>query len=224
MGASVHSDKILALGRKLVEELGLEESCDTLGRWMAHYIAELITKAEKATGAQKDIAERECAAVILALWQHRSELPDGRRPFEALEPVMRAIESLDPESDRPRYYGRARPPKDETAKTSEQDQWVAMADGLDYSAKILIGFCLAEAAGAALEKSKEWVKLASEIDADGVPEIVFRFVSADSDETEEQEDPNDEIRLLLKDRIKRLHGFVKMAELLANTLEDRLNA
>ena len=35
-----------ALGRRIVDELGLEKGVDTLARWMAHYIAELIEKVE----------------------------------------------------------------------------------------------------------------------------------------------------------------------------------
>ena len=35
-------DAILRLGRKLVAELGSERATDTLARWMAHDIAELI--------------------------------------------------------------------------------------------------------------------------------------------------------------------------------------
>jgi hypothetical protein len=215
------SDRVLALGQKLVEELGLEQSVDTLGRWMAHYIADLVTKAETATGDEKSVVERECSAAILALWKHRSELPDGRRPFQALEPVMRAIESLDPENDTPRYFRAARPPMDDAAETSEQARWLALVDGLDHSAKILIHYCLAEAAEAALDKSSEWVKLATAIDADGVPEIVIRVLSSTADMMKKP-DPDEAMRSLLKDRIQRLHGFMEMAESLATTLEERL--
>ncbi|WBK01229.1 AVAST type 3 anti-phage proein Avs3b [Methylocystis parvus] len=217
------ADSVLALGRKFVKELGLEESTDTLGRWMAHHVADLITKAEKVTGDEKSAAERECFAAILALWKHRSELPNGKRPFEELEPIMRAIESLDPENDMPRYYRAARPPKGEAAETSEQEKLLSLADGLDYSAKVLIGYCLAEAAGAALNKSKEWVKLATAIDGDGAPEIVIRFVSTAADVNKEP-DPNEGIRSLLNDKVKRLRGFLGIAESLANTLEERLEA
>lgn len=96
-----------------------------------------------------------------------------------------------------------------------------MADGLDYSAKLLISYCLAEAAESNVDKSKEWVKLASEIDDDGVPEFVVRFVSAASDVMKEQ-DPNEDLRVLLKDRIKRLERFMEIAEKLINKLEGRL--
>ncbi len=190
---------------------------------MAHHVADLVTKSEKATGDEKSAAERECFAAILALWKHRSELPNRKRPFEDLEPVMRAIESLDPENDTPRYYRAARLPKGEAAETSEQEKWLSLVDGLDYSAKILIGYCLAEAADAALDKSKEWVTLAAAIDGNGVPEIVVRFISRAAD-ANKAPDPNEEIRSLLKDRIKRLRGFLGTAESLANTLEERLLA
>lgn len=213
----------MALGQKLVEELGLEKSTDTLARWMAHHVADLITRVEKATGDEKNAAERECFATILDLWKHQSELPDGKRPFEELEPVFRAIESLDPENDTPRYYRSARPPKEEAADTSEQGRWLELADGFDYSAKVLIGYCLAEAANAALNKSKEWVKLAEAIDGDGVPEIVIRFVSTVADVNNEV-DPDEGVRSLLSDRIKRLREFLCVGESLAEALEERLQA
>src|SRR6266436_3211912 len=86
---SARSHDILTLGCKLVEELGLEPSVDTLGRWMAHHIADLMLEAKSATGKEKELAEKNCFEAILALWKHRAELPNGKRPFEDLEPVIR---------------------------------------------------------------------------------------------------------------------------------------
>lgn len=221
---SARPDAILALGRKLVDELGLEPSVDTLGRWMAHYTADLIAKAESATGEEKQLAEKKCFEAILALWKHRAELPNGKRPFEELEPVIRAIESLDPEDDTPRYFRSARAPKTDGEEKSEADSWLDMVSGLDYSAKILIGYCLTEAAHAAVDKSKEWVKLAEAAGAeDGVPEIAIRFVSSSADLGKEP-DPNADVRRLLQDLIKRLDGFTKSAEAVARDLRARLEA
>lgn len=216
------SDKIFALGRQLVGELGLDDSVDTLGRWMAHYIADLITKVEHASGSDKIAAQRECFEAILTLWKHRSGLPDGKRPFEDLEPIMRAIESLDPESFMPRYYRSARPPRGEAAETPDQEKWLHLVDGLDYAARVLIGYCLAEASEAALDKSKAWVQHAMAID-DGAPERVIRFVSA-AYKVNKAPDPNESARLLLQDRINRLRGFLSIADSVANTLKDRLEA
>lgn len=88
---------------------------------------------------------------------------------------------------------------------------------------MLIGYCLAEAADAALDKSKEWVKLAAAIDSDGVPEIVIRYISTVADVNKEI-DPHESVRSLLNDRIKRLRGFLGVAESLTNALEERLQA
>lgn len=212
MGVSTRSDAILALGRHLVEELGLENSVDTLGRWMAHYIADLITKAETATGEEKRSAEKNCFDAILALWHHRAQLPNGKRPFEELEPVIRAIESLDPEDDTPRYFRSARTPAGDNREESEAEAWLKIVAGLDYSAKILIGHCLAEAARTAVDKSKEWVRLLESAGADsGVSEIVFRFVSSTAD-LDEKPDFAAERRRLREDRLARLESFVNLAK------------
>ena len=78
----IRSDSVLALGKKLVDELGLEQSVDTLGRWMAHYIAEKMEAAESATGEARDRKMSECSDAILKLWAHRSELPNASTPVQ----------------------------------------------------------------------------------------------------------------------------------------------
>ena len=148
-----------------------------------------------------------------AVWHHRAELPNGKRPFEELEPVVRAIESLDPDDDTPRYFRSARTPAGDKKEESQAEAWLKMVDGLDYSAKILIGHCFAEAARASLDRSQEWVKLAKVAGADsGVAEIVVRFVSSAAD-TNQEPDLAAERRRLGEDRLARLEGFLKVAEL-----------
>jgi hypothetical protein len=39
-----------------VRELGFEDGVDTLGRWMAHHLAELIDKAENGATVASDQA------------------------------------------------------------------------------------------------------------------------------------------------------------------------
>jgi hypothetical protein len=224
MDGSAQSDSVLALGRKLVNELGLESSTDTLGRWMAHFVAQLMAKAEIATGENKAAAEKECWDAILTLWRHRGELPNGKRPYEQLEPVMRAVESLDPDDSTPRYYRSVRAPKGEDEEESASEFWLKMVNGLDYSAKLLIAYCLTQAASAAIDKSKEWVKLAQEAGAkDEVPEILISFVS-DSSDLGKEPDPNSEARRRLQDRIKRLEVFSTLAVTLIGDLKARLEA
>jgi len=52
---------------------------------------------------------------------------------------------------------------------------------------------------------------------------VIRFVSNAYD-VNKARDPNEEVRLLLQGRIKRLRGFLHIADSVASTLEDRLEA
>lgn len=191
---------------------------------MAHHIADLITKTESAPDEEKSASKKACFDAILALWKHRAELPNGRRPFEDLEPVIRAIESLDPDDNTPRYFRSVRSAQDHSKEKSEVDQWLDMVRGLDYSAKSLIGYCLVEAARAAVDKSEEWVRLAeAAATEDGAAEIVIRFVSSNAD-LGNRPDPNVAIRRQLQDRIERLEGFSKLAEAVVRDLRARLTA
>jgi hypothetical protein len=75
MENSSRSEAVLKLGKKIVDELGLDQSVDTLGRWMAHYIAELIVDVEAAEANDKAGKMAKCVAAILDLWRHRNPFP-----------------------------------------------------------------------------------------------------------------------------------------------------
>jgi hypothetical protein len=223
--AYISSDKILQLGKELVAQLGLEPSVDTLGRWMAHYIAELMTAIEGASGEKRAEAEKRCFDAILALWQHRNEYPRNKRPFSDLESVMRAVESLDPDDDTPRYFRTAYPDEEEGKATdAETKKWIKIAEGLDYTAKVLIGDCLREAARKAADKGKRWVALAEAAGAErGVPEIIIRFVAEDSVSGEEP-DPNEDARKQISGRLERLEAFAQLVAHLKRDYEEKLAA
>lgn len=71
----------MSLGETIVQELGLENSNDTLGRWMAHRLAELMERAEQATeDADREAARKEATDLVLRLWDHRSSWPHGWPP------------------------------------------------------------------------------------------------------------------------------------------------
>ena len=213
---------VLDLGRALVEELSLDPGVDTLSRWMAHYIAELIDDAETAKVEDRPAKLAKCADAILDLWERRHQLPNGKRPFEDLEPILRALESLDPTDDTPRYFRFPRMEVDETEQNAETRKWLELADGLDYSAKILIRYCLTQAAQTASDKSKGWVELAEAVGLeDDIDLPVIRFITDESDLTKASE-PDDRARKLLEDRINRLDGFKKMADALASDWRRQL--
>lgn len=94
MEQSQQSKEILDLGNKLVAELKMADSTDTLSRWMTHYIAELIDTAEKAEGEQKVALEKECFDAILKLWANRGIAPKGVRPLASLKDAMMLLDKI----------------------------------------------------------------------------------------------------------------------------------
>jgi|SRR6056297_87763 len=85
-------DAILKLGEKIVKELQLEHTGNTLVRWMIHYISELMEKADKApAGKRKEQLRKECCETILELWQNREFLPMNK-PLQNLNPILEILE------------------------------------------------------------------------------------------------------------------------------------
>ncbi len=220
MDDSAHAEQLLALGKRLVEQLGLDDSVDTLGRWMAHYVASLIIAAENSDN-QDDEARRKCFNAILALWKHQTELPNGKRPFEEIERVVQTIESLDLQKGKLRYYVESRNSIVELAMTNEQEVWLEVVDNIDEAAKVLIGYCLSKAVSLTLDSSKEWMRLADGLAAPSVAEIVVGFLS----ESDVYQSPNqsDIVRDRLNDRLERLHRFIELSESLAASIEAELS-
>ncbi|MFP5082010.1 hypothetical protein [Pedobacter sp. JCM 36344] len=104
MGKSNLPEAVRSLGQQFVNQLGLDPGVDTFGRWMCHYIAEQMAKAEHAAGREKEDAEEKCFDTILRFWQHRWQLPSGLRPFGSFERIFSLLESIDPERHRNFYY------------------------------------------------------------------------------------------------------------------------
>ena len=190
---------------------------------MAHYIAELIQATEAATGEARAARMAECATAVLDLWKHRSRLPRDRRPFEDLEPILSALESLDPGSERVRYYYQPLHESNEGEESPEVRQWLRIANQLDDSAKILIRYCLARASQSALDKTKPWVALAEAAGVEeGVEFPVIRFVKSEADLLESLELHNSD-RKKIEDRIRRLERFRETSEILLADLRERLD-
>ncbi len=76
---------------RIVRELGLEDSVDTLGRWMSHRIAELMELAEQSDmEEEKEAAKRECTELILRVWKRRRFWPCGQ-PVSNLSTFLNAV-------------------------------------------------------------------------------------------------------------------------------------
>jgi hypothetical protein len=90
-----HSEEeIIKLGKKLVKELGLEYSTNTLARWMSHYLAELIQNIEKSESKEeKKVLQQECCDIILKIWSQKENLPITR-PLDNLKPVIEILQVI----------------------------------------------------------------------------------------------------------------------------------
>ena len=143
---------------------------------MAHYLAELIEKANSASDDDRASKMDRVRDTILKFWAHRYQLPNGKRPFEKIEPILRALESLDPENEIPRYFGAIRQASRPTQNETEAQRWLRMAEEFDHAARILIRYCLAQAAKGAADQSQEWVKAAGEAGLDDLDLPIIRVI------------------------------------------------
>lgn len=214
-------DAVIELGKKLVAELGLEGSVDTLGRWMAHYVAELIADVETANPVGRAAKEDRCAAAILELWSHRHEVPNGRGHFEP-EPVLRAIANLDPDAPGYRHFAGLRQSADDDDGAVRE--WLRLADNIDATARMLIVECLVAAAAAANDRSREWISMAEAARIeDDAPMVALRFVNEQADLLH-RVDPKEADREQLERRLGRLNAFMKLAKMLHKRLTMQLGA
>jgi hypothetical protein len=98
---------VLELGQHLVNELGLEDSTDTLGRWMAHHVAELMVRAtEESEPDLQQKAQDRAVETILKIWERRKTLPRDADPLKRYEQVVDLFIKL--ETPPKRWWGRNR--------------------------------------------------------------------------------------------------------------------
>lgn len=221
MEQNTRSEAIIALGKRLISQLDVDDSRDVLSCWIANYIAELIEFSQSAAPEEKAEADERCMSAILRLWEHRRHLPDGSRPFDQIESILKTIEGLDPSETHPRYYShfsqRARAKGDSPAPV---ERWLETAEGLDHTARMLIRFCLWQAANLAGSQSAEWLKLAEEAGLQEGPDVVMlRFFKDESNLLESQ---NERDRAKLEERLQRLEAFSLMADAVADEIRNQL--
>lgn len=212
----------LALGEKLVAELKLIESTDTLARWMAHYVAELMVSAEHAPLPKRDEAQQSCARAILDLWAQARAFPAKRTAFESIDRVIETIDSLHPDGG-PHYRNNLWRALDARANDgdSEVEKLLATALGIDGAARSLIHHILAHASRAAGRDSTEWLELAQHLDEeDPLTELRVRIVRAGRDEAQLKSHRIEQ----LEKRITQLELFSAATQALKTNLVESLAA
>lgn len=89
----------MALGRAIVRQLDLDDRAAVLDRWLAHHVAELIARADEATGPDKAAVEGEAVELILKLWANRRALPVGADPLGGYREAVATLGVLMPEAN-----------------------------------------------------------------------------------------------------------------------------
>jgi hypothetical protein len=189
--------QVINLGKIFITELGLETSTDTFSRWMAHYIAEKMTVAQQLpSGTEKAEAEKQCFETILKLWEHRWSLPRSLQPLSDFEPLLRALEKLNPENETPFFYNvsdyELSNAEAASGNLNEIKSYVTAASQIDKVARIWIEDILSSAASKAKsEKAKAILKNAvnlpqsTDIDIIRVAYDSNPFFDFDDDEEDE---------------------------------------
>jgi len=134
--------RVIKLGEKIVNELGLDPGVDTLSKWMAHYVAEKIEAIDSVEESRVDETRRECFDLILNLWHCHGNHPRNKSPFERFEMIYSAIEKIDPEIQTPYHKGLSSlyTEDDREAINSESQKWVNHAIQIDSINREIINF------------------------------------------------------------------------------------
>ncbi|RYD85884.1 MAG: hypothetical protein EOP84_00970 [Verrucomicrobiaceae bacterium] len=167
--------KAIKLGNELVKLLDLDRGGNTLARWMAYYIAEQIALAEAAVGAEKAKAETNCFNTILKLWQHRSSMPRGMRPFENFDAIFRVLERLDPEAPGGFYRDLWEPEIEAEANSTEAIASVITA--VDKAARVLIEQAVSLASSSACSERDQAMLDNGDLEEDDIGMVLIKEFS-----------------------------------------------
>lgn len=152
-----NTKKALELGRMLAAHL---EPHDTVGQWMSHHLAELVTAAENpGTSLQQ---RQEIVETILKIWTHRYYYP-GSGPLAEFSGVLTALDRLGDErpwrfSRLPFDVGTTGPVPD-----AEGSTLVETAADLERLCRETLILLLWRAAHDAEAEAKDWLPIADEL-------------------------------------------------------------
>ena len=147
---------ILNLGKALVREMEGEESTDTIGRWMAHHLAELMEAAKKEVGSEKTVQTDKCRDAIINVWKYRSGQVKRRANFgrsASLASVLRT----DP-------WARSDMQDPQAFELKEAENWILMTRQISNSCDDLKRVLLALAARSVPETEKSALQDATDAD------------------------------------------------------------
>ena len=185
---------------------------------MAHYIASLMNAAEVATGEQALELRAQCSTEILKLWKHRAGLPGEDRPMSSFDPIIRALENLDPE--RPAWK-RLRGFSNRKELEGPTGQLLNAAIAIDESSVRATRALLREAAILAGDRERTWVSAAPDVEGE---DTLTNFFDGLALALDDGDTPKDERTVSLNNSIRSLEDAIIAAEAALRTLKVRLES
>lgn len=209
----------MELGVEIRKQLGEAAEDDLLASWMAEYLGEKLAGAKRARGQQREELKKECAELILKLWHHRHQLPNGGRPLQSFEPLFTALKELS--QDEPRYsFLRELPASDPRSEAGKVIQSIL---SIDSAANALIRYLLAEAVSKMPKRDKRWAAIQAACEP---PSFDIKIVHALVDEAESLSDMQAKLGKAQQDKLNKmlsdLEYFDKSTATLRALLERKL--
>lgn len=180
---------------------------------MAHHIAGLMMKAKNVTGAERNIVERQCADTILKLWSHRASFQSGRRPLGSFEPIFHMLAKMF-NKRKPFYFSEP---------STEDNEWLRLAEATDDVARQIIRFSLAMASEQAGSQEKNWLGLASQlnIQTDLEANLIKKLLQDSQGLGEDAQKPHQGTERLKRFQ-ERLSTFQNIIKELSETIDNML--
>ncbi|MEC5211381.1 hypothetical protein RCH20_002465 [Psychrobacter sp. PL15] len=205
---------VINLGKQLIDNFK-DDEVDEITAWMCNYIAEKILLAEQT---DNEGTKQECFDTILKLWERHSSFPDGKRPFENLEPILETLNSLNPNNQNSRYLSNPFAQFSLAENDTDSKNWLEISKVLDKTARILICFCIDQAIKETIdENTKNWLNEISQLLED--PIISFRFLYPDEDESKANQDKIESLR----GKLAIVEEFKLLSENIVRAIEDEIS-
>lgn len=204
---------VINLGKRLIDNFKKNEA-DEITAWMCNYIAEQILLAEQTNNEE---SKKECFETILKLWERHSSFPDGTRPFENLEPILKTLNSLNPDNQNNRYLSNPFAQFSSNKDDTDLNSWLKISKVLDKTTRILIHYCIDQAIKETVdEDTKVWLNEFSQTLED--PIINIKILYPDEDESKANKDKIESLR----GKLAIMEEFKDLNERIAKAIEDEI--
>ena len=161
-----------------------------MGKWLAHYLAELIVREKNSDGNDKKEIRLECTDVILKVWMNRKGLPSSYPPLQSFDEIVKVINKL--RSDEPYYYKGI---DSESELPEAVAIYLSIAVSIDERARKLINYLIDQAVASATDENRDWLKEAlSFVDPDDREmKVVMDIIGSRTDSELNPTEQNDEL-------------------------------